>query len=209
MRQYLSILLAVQLSLPVWAAAQKPNDKPSQEAKAPVQEAKAPAGALRILVLEGENAVNNTMVRRGISPVVEVRDANDQPVEGATVVFQLPASGPGGFFSGQQLSKTAGTNLEGQAGAGEFIPNDQVGRFKIHVTATVGDRAGATDILQTNSAHDFGMAVEKKRRLPSWWKWAAIGAGAAVVAIIVVAKTGSSSSNPTVTINAGGVAIGQ
>jgi hypothetical protein len=204
MRQHLCILLAVQLSLPAWAASQKRKDPPSQQAM--------PTGAtLKILVLEGQYAVNNTVMRRAISPVIEVRDVNDQPVEGATIVFQLPATGPSGFFAGQQLSKTVATNLEGQASPGELTPNGVIGSFRIHVTATAGDRSGEGEIAQMNSAREFGMGSDRKRKLPSWWKWAAIGAGAAVVAIIVIAKTGSSSSssNPTVTIAPGGVTIGQ
>ncbi|MBL8237975.1 MAG: hypothetical protein JNM66_11180, partial [Bryobacterales bacterium] len=55
-----------------------------------------PAVSLRVLVLEGANAINSIPNRSATFPVVEVRDENDLPVEGAEVVFELPATGPGG-----------------------------------------------------------------------------------------------------------------
>jgi hypothetical protein len=167
-------------------------------------------GSLKILVLEGEGAVNNIEKRKGTPPVVEVRDENDRPVEGATVVFRLPPAGPGASFPGQQLSKSFRTNVQGQAIATGLLPNREAGRFRIHVTATADNRIGETDISQTNSPDTFSSRQQPTSKLPHWWKWAAVGIAAAAVVGIVVATTGGSSSSPahTVTVTPGPVTIG-
>jgi hypothetical protein len=43
----------------------------------------AQAAALKIVVLEGEGAVNIIQQKTAVAPVIEVRDRNDQPVAGA------------------------------------------------------------------------------------------------------------------------------
>src|SRR5262245_52529650 len=48
----------------------------------------APPG-LKILVLEGEGAVNIIQQETAVTPIVEVRDRNDQPVSGAVVRFAI------------------------------------------------------------------------------------------------------------------------
>src|SRR5689334_25149534 len=54
--------------------------------------------SLKVIVLQGQHSVNDTNHHIGVQPVIEVRDDNDLPVEGASVVFRLPPSGPGGMF---------------------------------------------------------------------------------------------------------------
>ena len=201
MKRLLALLLAIQSAVPAWVLAQQP-----------LTPTPAPAmtiGSLRILVLEGAGATNSTEKHLATPPVVEVRDENDRPVEGATVVFRLPPSGPGAVFPGQALSRTFRTNLQGQVIATGLTPNNQVGAFRIHVTATAGNKMGEADISQINSASGFAAhTVAARGKLPRWWKWAALsGVGVAVVVIIVVAKGGSSKS--TVTISPGPVTIGQ
>ena len=208
MKRFLAGILAAQMVFPIWAAAQQPALAPAPVPQAP---AMLP-GSLKILVLEGQGAVNN--VERGLAtpPVVEVRDRDDRPVEAATVIFRLPPSGPGGSFPGPLLSNTVVTNVQGQATAAGFAPNKMTGGFKIHVTATAGVRMGELDIAQTNSESRFSMAPEPPRRKVSWKKWAiigGIGVGAAIG--IILATRGSSSaasSNPTITITPGPVVIG-
>src|SRR5438105_3259905 len=45
--------------------------------------------ALRIVVVEGEDAVNIVQQKTAVAPVVEVRDRNDQPVAGVLVRFAI------------------------------------------------------------------------------------------------------------------------
>src|SRR5688572_15794414 len=49
----------------------------------------ASRAALRIVVLEGEGAVNIIQQKTATAPVVEVRDQNDLPASGATVRFAI------------------------------------------------------------------------------------------------------------------------
>ena len=50
--------------------------------------AAAQAAALKIVVLEGEGAVNIIQQKTAVAPVVEVRDRNNQPVSGVFVIFK-------------------------------------------------------------------------------------------------------------------------
>ena len=115
-------------------AQQAPGLNPAGTAQTPNPSLR-PAESLRILVLEGQGASHDIRERVSASPVVEVRDDNGQPVEGADVVFELPAVGPGGSFAGQRFSATARTNEQGQATV-TFMPNLETGRFNIRVSAT-------------------------------------------------------------------------
>jgi hypothetical protein len=214
-RSLLAVILATQLTIPVCLAAQDPV---AAAPKAGAQDAKAAppqamvAGALKILILEGNGALNSVDMRNAIPPVVEIRDQDDRPVEAASVVFRLPASGPGGTFNNQQLSKTAITNVHGQATSGPWVPNSTLGRFQIHVTATSGNRMGEADIVQTNTARQLAMSGEPEKPKKSHWKWIAIGAGAAALTVgivLLVHHSSSGSSTPTVAINPGPVTIGQ
>jgi hypothetical protein len=203
LKSILALFLAIQLAFPTWAAAQ-------QQQPQPISPPVMVVGGLKLLVLEGEGAVNSIDKHQATPPVVEVRDENDKPVEGATVVFRLPPAGPGGSFPGQTLSRTSRTNLQGQAIASGLTPNAEEGRFKIHVTATAGNRIGESDIVQTNSPSIFATRPVPQRKLPHWWKWAALGVAAAATVGIVLVTTGGKSSTPptTVTVTPGPVTIG-
>src|SRR5215471_10153645 len=85
--------------------------QPSQVPAAP----QAVPSRLGITVLEGENAVNSISLGSSVTPVIEVHDSNDFPLEGAIVVFALPANGPGGSFPGNQTSYTTRSDSRGQA----------------------------------------------------------------------------------------------
>jgi hypothetical protein len=126
--------------------AQQPNLAP---ANAPA------AGGLKIAVLEGKNGVNSIRTPMTMDLVVEVRDTDDRPVEGATVSFQLPLMGPSGGFEGGVRNKDATTNVQGQASV-SYTPNEELGRFTIQVKAMQGGRSGMTTIMQQNSSTEAG-----------------------------------------------------
>src|SRR5262245_10809123 len=44
---------------------------------------------LKIVVIEGEDAINIIQTNTAVKPVIEVRDRNDLPVAGALVLFSL------------------------------------------------------------------------------------------------------------------------
>jgi hypothetical protein len=196
-RMFLAGFLAIWIGRPAPVFGQQPPPQPqATPAPAPTVE------TLKILVLQGQNAVNS--IRDGIveMPVVEVHDENDQPLEGAEVTYELPATGPGGTFPGGKSTETVKSNLQGQAGAGPILLNPETGKFVIKVTAALRNRTGHTTITQTNV---LDAAAEKaKKHHITWWKVAIVaGAVAAVVGIILATRGGSSSSSNTVTLAPG------
>src|SRR4051812_24638161 len=75
--------------------------------------------ALRIVVLEGESAVNIIQQKTAVRPLIEVRDRNNVPVAGATVTFTIGTGQPAAFAGGLQ-TLTVTTNAAGQAAASGF-----------------------------------------------------------------------------------------
>jgi hypothetical protein len=144
--------------------------------------------------------------------VVEVRDANDKPVEGAEVVFQLPAAGPGGVFHGWMRNQTTRTNAEGRAAAAGFTPNEEPGRFNIKVTATTGQKSGTAVIAQVNTENGGGNGAQAKKSRKGLWIAVAVIAAAAIAGGAVAASgdddnSSAISTNP-VTITPGPVTVG-
>jgi hypothetical protein len=184
-----AIVLALLMSFPGYAQQQTPYQ------------------GLKIIVLEGNDAVNSITRNVAIPPVVEVRDADNRPIEGASVTFELPSSGPGAFFPGRVLTKTVITNSQGQAAATGLMPNGQAGSFDITVTAKFGNETRTTLIRQTNSTGEALLRAGKPSGFP-WKKVLLISGGAAAAAVTAILLTRDGNSTPTVTINPGSVIIG-
>ena len=105
------------------------------------------APPLRIVVIEGEGAVNIIQQKTAVSPLVEIRDRNDQPVAGAVVNFVV-RNGRATFSGARTISVT--TNAAGRAVATGFAPSGS-GALQIGATATFqGQTAAAVTIAQTN-----------------------------------------------------------
>ena len=189
------MVTALAGSLPL--IAQPPTAKPLP----PV-----PSGQLKIFVLEGQGAVHNIQTPMVANPVIEVRDRNDQPVEGAEVVFELPASGPGGLFSNQQTTARTRTNYRGQA-AVSFIPNDQTGRFSIRVTATLGSQSGQAVIAQTNATRTAAAVARRGRPWYLNWKILALAGAGGAAGGYFAARGGNGAVVPTITLSPGPVVI--
>ena len=132
---WLSVLLANQLYPCVLHAQQR---SPNQD-------------ALTIKVLEGEDGVNIVQKNTAVKPVVEVRDRNNLPVAGATVVFILPDSGPSATFARGGRVLTVRTNSAGRASATGMHPVG-MGAFNIGVTASFQNQVATATIAQTNFA---------------------------------------------------------
>lgn len=184
--------------------------------QAPAPPTALPGGTLRVLILEGANAVNSIPNRSATFPVVEVRDGNDLPVEGAEVTFELPTGGPGGIFPNQKNTFTGRTNLQGQVRA-PYLMNAAPGVFTIQVTAAIGTRTGKVSITQTHSMQTPEEMLVKKKRWYRDWRILAAAGGAAVVGIVLGTRGGSSTATPTgptapvpptITITPGGPSIG-
>jgi hypothetical protein len=143
--------------------------------------------------------MNNIRSRTATQPLVEVRDENDKPVEGAEVVFQLPAAGPGGVFHGWMRNQTARTNAEGRAAASGFTPTEEPGRFNIKVTATTGTKTGTAVIAQSNTLNGVGGSQARKSRRNLWIAIGVIAAAAIVGG--VVAASGDDDDSPAAATN--------
>src|SRR5436305_9852927 len=93
----------------------------------------AQGAALRIIVLEGEDAVNLIDKKTAVKPTVEVRDRNDLPVAGALVRFAV-RSRAAAFNNGvRELSLT--TDSLGRATVSELTPLGK-GTIEIQVNAS-------------------------------------------------------------------------
>ncbi|MCY4510046.1 MAG: hypothetical protein OXG35_24265, partial [Acidobacteria bacterium] len=97
---------------------------------------------LRIVVIEGEDSVNIIGQGTAVPTVVEVRDRNDLPVSGASVVFLLGEGGAATLNAGlSQVAVT--TNALGQAAV--TVNPLASGAVQLSVNATFqGQTAAAT-----------------------------------------------------------------
>ena len=159
--------------------------------------------SLRIVPLEGEGAVNYIPTQSVTVPIVEVHNQNDLPVEGAKVVFQAPAVGPGGFFADKQVSLNTMTNSRGQAVARGFRSNSEPGRFSIRITASYQNISATYVLTQINSTKAREtMASHKSHK----WVWIGI-AGAAAAAAGTTYALRRSDSTPHISASTGPVVI--
>jgi hypothetical protein len=173
----------------------------AQSAKATLSKAPPNGGGLNLLVLEGQGAINDIRAPRAMTLVIEVRDENYRPLEGAAVDFQLPIRGPSGFFEGESRKKPVTTNVQGQAAA-TFTPNMERGRFTIQANASFGNRTGMVSIVQRNGQPESTTWMSRHKTLMILM---AVGVAGGATAAILTTRSGSSSasSKPTVTITSG------
>src|SRR5687767_8635414 len=106
----------------------------------------AAAPPLRIVVLEGEGAVNIIQQKTAVAPVVEVRDRNDQPVAGAVVRFAIE-KGRASFNGARTLSVT--TNAAGRATAAGLTPTGS-GALQIGTSVAFQGQTAVATIAQVN-----------------------------------------------------------
>ncbi len=107
----------------------------------------AQGGSLRILVIEGEDAVNIIQQKTAVRPVVEVRDRNNLPVAGALVTFSIEGGKAATFGGASTL--TVATNAAGQAAVTGLTPS-AAGAFQIQVQAAFQGQVATATIAQTN-----------------------------------------------------------
>jgi hypothetical protein len=107
-------------------------------------------GGLRIVVVEGEDAVNIIQQRTAVAPLVEVRDRNNNPVAGALVTFSIQG-GQNATFGGGLQSVIVTTNAAGRAAVTGLTPTAS-GAVQINVAATFQGQAATATITQTNFA---------------------------------------------------------
>jgi hypothetical protein len=159
------------------------------------------APAIRIVVVEGDHAINNIQLQRAHAPVIKVVDRDDAPVSNATVTFTVPLTGPGGSFLDGRQTLTVRTDSDGVATARGLRPNNTPGQFQIRVAASVDGETANALITQTN----VKPAVQKsKSKLYVILGIVAAGAAGGLIA----ATRGSSGSSSNAPAPAGGVTPG-
>jgi hypothetical protein len=189
---HLATLVLVGLLLTDTTSAQAISDRPTSPAQT--------GERLNLVVLQGLDPVNDVRTPTTTMLVVEVRDENYRPLEGATVEFELPATGPSGSFEGGVRIKKAMTNAQGQAFTA-FEPNPTAGRFSIQARATFGTRTGMVTIMQPPKPAQSRMWISRHKTLAIV---IAVGAAGGAAAILATRRRASSpSSTPTVTITSG------
>jgi hypothetical protein len=106
--------------------------------------------AIRIVVIKGERVKN---VIQQIPPepfAVRVEDSTRRPVDGATVTFTAPGSGPGGQFANGSTTVRMTTSEDGIATAEGYHPNAIPGRYLIQLRAEYRGQIANATIEQTN-----------------------------------------------------------
>jgi hypothetical protein len=163
------------------------------------------AQEIRVVILEGDGALNNIKSERAKEPVVRVETSSGRPIEGAAVHFTVPSTGPGLLLDG---GSTAITDSRGVAVGRGMRPNRTPGQFEIRVTAShEGQRASAT-LVQTNVE-----PIELDRKPSRKLALLAIIGGAAAGGAILAARAGggglppSSQAAVVPTVTAPGLAI--
>ncbi len=149
----------------------------------------ARAEGLRLVVVEGEGALNSIEARRAREPVVRLEDEEGRPVAGAAVNFSLPLQGAGGYFDGREASLTVTTGAGGIAVGRGLKPNNVAGPFTIRATASSGGRTATATIHQTNVAPLATRGNGKKIALLAIIGGAAIGG-------VVAATRGAGAASP-------------
>jgi hypothetical protein len=159
---------------------------------------------LRLNVLAGEGASHNIYQKFRVLPVVQVTDENDKPIQGATVVFTLPAGKvPGGTFEHGRHTLTINSDPTGRAGAYGITLNKRTGPFTIQVTASYQGQTATVNIAQTSIAgtKHSGSAYGISTRT-----WVLVGLGALLIAgAIIAAHNLKSGGNPNVLVATPGV----
>ncbi len=103
---------------------------------------------LRIVVLDGEDSVNIIAQGTAVPTLVEVRDRNDLPVTGASVLFLLQNANATLNAGLSQVALT--TNALGQAAVA--VNPIAAGAVELSVTATFAGETATAAIVQTNFA---------------------------------------------------------
>ena len=146
------------------------------------------AGPLKIVVLEGDGAINNIRLQRGRDPVVRVETPGGTPVAGAAVHFLLPSQGPGGSFADGPTA-TVLTDADGRATGRALRPNKTPGQFEIRVTASHEGASASARITQTN-AQPVELTRSSSRKIAIF----AIIGGAVAGGAVLGARSGGKSS---------------
>ena len=157
------------------------------------QGGREPAPNLQIVILAGDDAMNNIRQRTAREAIVRVEDENHRPVAGVAITASLPNHGAGGEFVGGGKIFTGTTKDNGQL-IFRFRPNKVEGRFQIRLHASFNGKGVAAVISQTNVgviAGPVAVGVLAKVLIG-----VAVGAGVGVSAGVVLKRGGGEGQIP-------------
>lgn len=139
---------------------------------------------LQVVVIAGDGQFVDFHRRVNPDPLVEVRDANGNSVQGASVTFYLPATGPGGTFPNGTNTQTVLTDNLGRAAAHGIKPNDTLGKFEIRVAASYHGQTGRATVTLTTVAGVSGTGASGGGHGMSFGTkaWIILGISAGVIA---------------------------
>jgi hypothetical protein len=152
------------------------------------------AETFRVVVIEGDGAINNIRLQRAKEPVIRVETESGSPLQGAVVHFAAPSQGAGIVFVEGGPTATIVTDSEGRATARGVRPNKTPGRFEIRVTASYQGLTATTRIVQINAE-----PVELSRGSGKMIAILAIIGGAAAGGAAFAARGGGKSAAAAVT----------
>lgn len=135
---------------------------------------------------------------RGIT--VLIADDAGKPVEGATVSFRLPETGPGGTFSNGSKIEILTTRADGRASVWGMKWNRQAGAFDVRITATKGQARAGTVCSQHLTEASGPAAAAKGGGFNRKWLWVALAAAGAGAGIAVAARSQSGSGSCSSTV---------
>lgn len=157
---------------------------------------------LKVVVVEGEGAINNIRDHSAKAPVVRVENDDAQPVSGVTVTFVLPDMGASGYFENRGTTYTTTTDENGAAVARGLRPNNVAGRFQIHVRASTAGRSATAVITQINAVPAAAVRHGSNKKILI----AALAAGGAAGAIFA-AKGAGGKGGSTSAVTPGGTTV--
>jgi hypothetical protein len=166
----------------------------------------AQPSVLQIRVLEGEGAVYAPGSRATRGLTVLVTDTNGNPVEAATVSFQLPSEGPGGTFANGARSEIVPTSPDGRATVWGMRWNRVSGQFQMRVTASKGAARAGTFVSLTLSDRVAAQPAAQRLRSASGRKWVILSlaaAGGAVAAGFAAREAGAASDAAAIPLRIG------
>jgi len=155
--------------------------------------------SLSIVVIEGTGARNVVRQIPARPLTVRVQDAG-KPLQGATVTFMSPQTGPSGEFANDSRTFRVITDENGIASAAGFHPNGSEGPYLIQVRAEFQGATANESIAQVNVGQKKG-----RKKL-----FAVLGLVVAAGAAIAFRSGGSTPpSTPTITFGGGVVGAPQ
>jgi hypothetical protein len=159
----------------------------------------ADPASLQIRIEEGDGLTYPLGSRATRGVTIVVTDDAGNPVEGASVTFGLPETGPSGVFSSGSKTELLTTHADGRASVWGMRWDRQAGSFSIRVTASKG-AARAGTVVSQHLAEAPGPTASVGSPSHRWLWIALAAAGAAGVGVAVALKGGSSSGSCSSTV---------